>query len=88
MVSRDFLDKNGTNHYLVTVSELSREYEVLRQRLRMTYMLGKGVPSREHVVAPVPEISPVGQASQGGVPVLLKELLAHRPFQWVQAQWD
>lgn len=51
-------------------------------------MPGKGVPSREHVVAPVLEISPVGQASQGGVPVLLKELLAHRPFSWFQAQCD
>lgn len=37
------------------------------------------IPSRVHVVAPVLETSPAGQAVQGGVPVLLKELLAQRP---------
>lgn len=37
-------------------------------------------PSGVHVVAPVPEISPAGQAVQGGVPVVLNEFGEHRPY--------
>lgn len=39
-----------------------------------------------HAVAPVPETSPSGQVVQGGVPVLLKELLAHKPVSWVEVR--
>ena len=64
-------------------NEALREREGLRQENASTPE--EGVPSRVHVVAPVPEISPAGHASHGGAPVLLKELLAHRPFPWIQA---
>lgn len=37
------------------------------------------LPRRVHVVAPVPETAPAGQAAQGGVPVLLNVLLAQIP---------
>lgn len=36
-------------------------------------------PSKVHAVAPGPEVSPAGQAVQGGVPVLLKELPGQVP---------
>lgn len=73
-----------------TTASTQRGNEALRERqgLRQenTCTPEEGVPSsRVHVVAPVPEISPAGQASHGGAPVLLKELLAHRPFPWIQA---